>query len=121
MKIEPIEKSGTIFTHTKSGNRYKLLGEVVDEATGDASHVAYQSLQDGVIYHRSRSEFKNKFVRCDDEELQELAKVRLGVMTEQRARLQQVADAYRTGSKGDIYQAAKSISELYPPMQKVKE
>ena len=54
-------------------------------------------------------------------ELEELAKVRLGVMTEQRAMLQQVADAYRAGSKGEIYQAAKSISDLYPQMQEVKE
>ena len=54
-------------------------------------------------------------------ELKELAKVRLAIITEQRARLQQVADAYRTGSKGDIYQAAKSISDLYPQMQEVKE
>ena len=54
-------------------------------------------------------------------ELEELAKVRLCIITEQRARLQQVADAYRTGSKGDIYQAAKPISDLYPPLQEVKE
>lgn len=55
------------------------------------------------------------------DELQELANVRLGVITSQRAMLQHIADAYRTGNKGEIYQAAKSISDLYPPIKEVEQ
>jgi hypothetical protein len=54
-------------------------------------------------------------------ELEELANVRLGVIKEQSGRLQQVANAYRTGNNDELIEAARLISLLYPPMQEVSE